>query len=273
MMTLLPFPGDGRAALPATHEAEIGQRRFLLMGPTTPGHHILNLVEKLLGNDRLMRPFMRFPNEPEKPDVKIIRKQFGQHAPGNGLFLVAAQIPGRDHPMQVVEGMASRGIGFKHPAHQLGLVFVHNDRAQPGFIQITDRRLAGKFPATAFLPLAAPDILGKIVDVIFRLPEGDGQHELSLRRIVEPERGEFQGTELVTIELVNNATTIDGIPGQPVGMPGQKTRCGTFLHFGKHLVKHRTPRLLGRLRFDELLGNGKTFLGGIFPKLIKLGLD
>src|SRR3989344_2558242 len=74
-------------------------------------------------------------------------------------------------------------------------------------------------------PLAdtALDIVGKIVTVIFRLPERHLQHKEPLRGWFKPKCRKAQRHNLASVYGVNYSSTVNTVTREAIGMPRQYT--------------------------------------------------
>ncbi len=114
-------------------------------------------------------------------------------------------------------------------------------------VQIADGSAARILAPPQLLADAAPHIFREVFDIILRLAERNVEHELALRRVLKPSRGEFQGGERARVEVVDQAPAIHRIPRQAVGVPSQnRLRLAPFDRF-EHFIENGPPRLFRRL--------------------------
>src|SRR3989338_9015632 len=76
-----------------------------------------------------------------------------------------------------------------------------------------------QFASSQFLADAAFDIVGKIVAVIFRLPERHLQHKEPLRGWFKPKCRKAQRHNLASVYGVNYSSTVNTVTREAIGMP------------------------------------------------------
>ncbi|MCL4400216.1 hypothetical protein M1506_02980 [Patescibacteria group bacterium] len=140
-------------------------------------------------------------------------------------------------------------------------------------IQVSRGGDARLFAPTNLLPEAALHVLGKVVDVILGLAEGNRKHELPLRRGVEPEGRKFQSNNLTGVDEVDDSAAVYGVSGQSVRMPCENTGGLPVLDAGNHIVEDRTARLFRCLAFHELTDNFQMFFYGKLAEFGQLRFD
>ncbi|MBI2443779.1 MAG: hypothetical protein HYV42_00865 [Candidatus Magasanikbacteria bacterium] len=82
------------------------------------------------------------------------------------------------------------------------------------------------------------------------MPKSDVEHELSLRRVVKPQRWKFQRRKSTYIKQVNNSSTVHGIARQTICVPRQNSIGLSFFYSGKHNIKNGTTRHFRGLFFN-----------------------
>ncbi|OGR51805.1 MAG: hypothetical protein A2049_11715 [Elusimicrobia bacterium GWA2_62_23] len=115
-------------------------------------------------------------------------------------------------------------------------------------------------------------VFRKVINIVFALAKGDGQHELALWRGVEPEGRELQGRYLADVHQVDKPPAVYGVAGQPVRMPGHYTLGRALLKASHHVVEYLAARLLGGLALNELTDYREAVLLGVVPQLSELRL-
>ncbi|MBI2577843.1 MAG: hypothetical protein HYV77_03315 [Candidatus Wildermuthbacteria bacterium] len=120
---------------------------------------------------------------------------------------------------------------------------------------------------------SSPDIFAQGIDVVFALPEGDIEHELSLRCWLKPECGKLQNHNAPAIQEIYNPAPINRIARQSVWMPCQNPTDLTLLYARKHRIEYRTARNFGRLLFHKFLDNIEIVLFGKGAQFCDLGFN
>ncbi|MCO5068563.1 MAG: hypothetical protein M9910_07775 [Kiritimatiellae bacterium] len=165
------------------------------------------------------------------------------------------------------------GVGLEQASNQRCFGLVHNDGPQAGMVQVADRRASGELAPDQLFPNPSPDVLGEVVHVVFGLPKGNVQHELTLRRVLKPEVGELQREQLADIEQVNDAAPVDRIAGEAVRVPSQNAARLARFDGGKHGVEDGATGFLGGARFYELAGDFELFPTSKLADLAQLRVD
>ena len=98
-------------------------------------------------------------------------------------------------------------------------------------------------------PITATDVFTQAVDVVFRVPEDDRQHEFPLRVVFETERGKAQILQTLRIEEIDDSTAVDGVSRETVRMPGNDALGVPCFDSLEHGVKNRSSRRLRAERF------------------------
>src|ERR1700694_2703763 len=101
-------------------------------------------------------------------------------------------------------------------------------------------------------PITASDVFTEAVDVVFRVPKDDRQHEFSLRVVFETESRKAQIFETLRIKEIDDSTPVDRISRETIRMPGNDALGVTCLDSLEHGVKNGAPR---RLCTERLLIN------------------
>jgi len=70
----------------------------------------------------------------------------------------------------------------------------------------------------------------------------------SLRVVLKGEGGEAEILEASRVQEVDNSSAVDGVPGQPVGVPGDDALGLASLNAFDHLAEELPPRCLGAER-------------------------
>ncbi len=99
-------------------------------------------------------------------------------------------------------------------------------------------------------PITTTDVFTEAVDVVFRVPKDDREHEFPLRVVFETERRKAQIFQTLRIEEIDDSTTVDGVSRETIRMPGNDALGFPGFDPLEHGVKNRTP---GRLRTERFL--------------------
>ena len=244
-----------------------------IAAPARPFQNLLDPLKEFAGNQRRVLALVDLPAEPEKADIKGISQDVADLACRQGLVAHPAKTPARYRLGKARVGVGARCVGIEHLADEQGAVFVDNDGPRLLVVAVSRRRHVRIDALAQFLAESAPDVLGKIVHIVFRLPEGDGEHELALGRVLEPKSGKLQGGYLASVEGVDDPPAVYRIPCQSVGVPSQNPLRFAFLHRRQHFVEDGPPRLFRRLRLDVFVDDLKPFLRRQHAQLVQLRLN
>src|SRR3989338_10851966 len=86
----------------------------------------------------------------------------------------------------IFQSLIALRIKFKSLANHRSLLFIHDNRFITRVIDIANWRKAWIFASFNFLAQSSFSIFGKRIHIVFALPKGDVEHELSLRGIFHP---------------------------------------------------------------------------------------
>ncbi|MBI2484616.1 hypothetical protein HYW18_00435, partial [Candidatus Uhrbacteria bacterium] len=92
------------------------------------------------------------------------------------------------------------------------------------------------------------------------MPKNNIEHELTLWRILEPQRWKFQRRKTPAIQKVNDTPAVHRIARQPIRVPSQNSVCLTVLNLFQHFPKYRTARNFGALLFNKDINDIQIFL-------------
>src|SRR3546814_9390235 len=158
---------------------------------------------------------------------------------------------------------------LEHAAHQREAVWVADDGAGFLAVAVSERGHVGAPALGDLRAVPALHVLREAVDVVLRVPEYDGEHELALRVVLEGEGGELEVPERAAVEEVHDAAAVDRVAGQAVGMPGDDALGVAALDAAEHLVEDRPTRCFRALRF--LVRANDLDAGGGAEGTLKLG--
>jgi len=102
-------------------------------------------------------------------------------------------------------------------------------------------------------------IFGKRIHIVFALPKGDIEHELSLRGIFVPKLREFEGRKSTAVQKVNYLSSVNRIARQSVGMPRQNSVRLAAFYPREHIVKNGAAWNFGGLLLDKFLNDFQFF--------------
>ncbi|OGR96953.1 MAG: hypothetical protein A2016_03470 [Elusimicrobia bacterium GWF2_62_30] len=194
-------------------------------------------------------------------------------ANGQRLLLIAPDKPGRVQELpELSYRVIAGGVQFKGFLDKRRALLVHIDSVVFLVVKVAHRRPGRPDTVAEFLAQPSLYVLREIVHVILALPKSDGEHELSLRRGVEPEGRELELRDPAGIHQVDDAPAVHGVAGQPVRVPGHYAVGRALLKLSHHLVKDLAARLFGGLAFHEFAGNGQPLLIGVLAQLHQLRL-
>lgn len=117
-----------------------------------------------------------------------------------------------------------------------------------------------------FATLSTPDVLRQTIDVIFGLREHHGQHHLTGRRVLKGEGRKSQFADTAGVEEVDDATTVERVPCQAVGMPCQNALCFAPFNAVEHLIEHRASGSFGGQLLGQHLSHVDIASLGKFPE-------
>src|SRR5207249_7194398 len=137
-------------------------------------------------------------------------------------------------------------------------------------VEVADGRVGGEPALFPLGPITAPDVLAQGIDLVLRLPKHDRKHELALRRVLEGVRRKAEVRELRRVQEVNNLSTVEGVAGEPVGMPRQNSIGLAARDPPEHFIEYRTTGRLRAPRLVQQLDNLQAFLFGVPPQFTHL---
>ncbi len=119
------------------------------------------------------------------------------------------ETPTRNRLGKARVGIGARRVGREHLADEQGPRLVDHDGPRLLIVAVSWRRHVRIDALAQFFSKPAPDVLGKIVHIVFRLPECDIQHKFALGRVLKPESRELQGRHGARVEGVNDAPAVN----------------------------------------------------------------
>ncbi|MCZ7682438.1 MAG: hypothetical protein M5U28_28065 [Sandaracinaceae bacterium] len=120
-------------------------------------------------------------------------------------------------------------------------------RVERGFLQVPDGHGTGGAARREHGPVAAAHVVREVVDVLLRDAELDGEHELVVAGVPERASGRHDLRHAVAVEGIDDATAIERVPSQAVGLPTQDAGDRVLVDLAHHGAEHRAaggPRAL-----------------------------
>nr|WP_236682489.1 hypothetical protein [Kiritimatiella glycovorans] len=270
-MALLLVGGDGASAMVTLDQAPervAGAPRVASASPVLA--NLLHAVKHLPRDKRRVFAFVHLAAKPEDADIERIGENRVYATHRERLAPDAHKPPVLNHGGDLRNRVLPGCVGLKHPTEKRRSLFVENDHARSPVVHVAGRRHVRIDAFPELLPYAALDVLRKVVHVVFALPECHLQDKLALRGVLKPERRELQGGQFTGVQVVDDSSSVNGIPGQPVGVPSKDCLGVAVFNRLHHLVEDRASRFLGRLRFEVLVRHVEPILACQHAEFVEL---
>src|SRR3989338_5691040 len=191
----------------------------------------------------------------------------------NRLTRPACETPLEGTVLQILEAILARGITLEQLEDKRGFHGINDNFPQMLVIEIAKRGPTRPLPTAYFLPLAAPNVLGQIVDIIFALAKGDLHHKFPLRGVLKPKGGKFKKFYVAGVEEIYDPATINTISGEAIWMPSDNPVRLALFDSDNHVIENGAAGDLGCLRLGKLLLDGQFLLLGKKAKLSELSFN
>ncbi|MDD4466968.1 MAG: hypothetical protein PHQ08_00760 [Candidatus Pacebacteria bacterium] len=103
-------------------------------------------------------------------------------------------------------------------------------------------------------------VFGKRIHIVFALPKGDVEHELSLSRVFIPKLRKFKRSKSTAVQEIDYLSAINRIARQSVGVPRQNSVCFAMFNAREHIVENEAARNFGALLFNKFFNDFQLFL-------------
>ena len=275
----LVLGGDGAAASAASDQPPIGDRECR----RDRGGTALRRLQPIEGRGIHRRRVFAGPG-PAIPDDDPGVEGIGEDAVGRTVRqgYAGLAVRGRGDEPPITAGDAGRLVDAASPVgdqpeqtlNQREIHRVGDDGAGGAVVTVAERGAIGPPAVLQLGAVAAFDVFGQGVGIVFGLAEHDLQHELALRIVLEGVGGEFQVLEHAAIQQIDQPPAVDGVARQTVRSPGGDALRLALFDAGDHSVEAGPPRRHGALGLlDDLDDLGSRRSGQQPLQFATLGFD
>ncbi|OGJ84062.1 hypothetical protein A2529_04700 [Candidatus Peribacteria bacterium RIFOXYD2_FULL_58_15] len=249
---LLSLGCDRAGTLSARHQF---REEVLVLSPPPPPRpprdHCLYIVKQVLADDRLVRTLEEFTLARNHSVVDGIAQQPLQTGHGEHIALVATQSGILEFHSQCPQRVRARRKEYERLPNERRTLRINCDSFRFQIVHVADRCKCWPFATVQLLANPALHVLAQVIHVVLALPEGDIEHELSLRRTLEPEAAELEVLERSRVQQIDDASSINTITRKAVRVPRQNALCLSFLDPCQHFGEHGSPRFFCGFGFLE----------------------